>query len=334
MLYTRCPNCRTTFRITVETLHKADGQARCGRCACVFNAFEQLLEEVPPQDRLLPAEPPVSDPVVREAASEAQDDAYGSGAAGDDLDDGDIDPDTIDSSQQRARSAAPERAAVDQPSPHATRQPPADTDEGRSQRDTDEAFESSEIIAPWSIVAPADSSVKSVTLWRVAVLIAVLALPTQAVHHFRADLVRSELVGPRLQSIYTSVGRPIQPAWDPNEYNIVRWETTAEPSSDGQPDSLLFTATIANRSDSSAAYPIVQLTLTNRWQEIVGSRYFQPEEYLSAEESRPSLMPPGARAEARLALVDPGPDAYGFEVDVCVEVEEEQLSCKADRVFE
>src|SRR5687767_8044323 len=42
MLFTRCPNCETTFRITDETLKKANGQVRCGRCASVFNAYAEL----------------------------------------------------------------------------------------------------------------------------------------------------------------------------------------------------------------------------------------------------------------------------------------------------
>ncbi len=42
MLFTRCPECETTFRVTDETLKKASGQVRCGRCASVFNAYAEL----------------------------------------------------------------------------------------------------------------------------------------------------------------------------------------------------------------------------------------------------------------------------------------------------
>ena len=42
MLLTRCPECDTTFRVTDETLKKASGQVRCGRCASVFNAYAEL----------------------------------------------------------------------------------------------------------------------------------------------------------------------------------------------------------------------------------------------------------------------------------------------------
>src|SRR5262245_66099972 len=48
MLFTRCPDCGTTFRVTDDALKKANGQVRCGRCASVFNAYTELRE--PPSD--------------------------------------------------------------------------------------------------------------------------------------------------------------------------------------------------------------------------------------------------------------------------------------------
>src|SRR5690606_15747085 len=45
MLFTRCPSCETTFRITDRALHKAGGQVRCGRCSCVFDAYSALREQ-------------------------------------------------------------------------------------------------------------------------------------------------------------------------------------------------------------------------------------------------------------------------------------------------
>ena len=44
MLFTRCPECRTTFRVSDEALKKANGQVRCGRCASVFNAIAERVE--------------------------------------------------------------------------------------------------------------------------------------------------------------------------------------------------------------------------------------------------------------------------------------------------
>src|SRR5262245_52700045 len=41
MLFTRCPDCETTFRVSDDALKKANGQVRCGRCASVFNAYAE-----------------------------------------------------------------------------------------------------------------------------------------------------------------------------------------------------------------------------------------------------------------------------------------------------
>ncbi len=45
MLFTRCPDCDTTFRVTDDALRKANGQVRCGRCSSVFNAYAERREE-------------------------------------------------------------------------------------------------------------------------------------------------------------------------------------------------------------------------------------------------------------------------------------------------
>ena len=37
-LVTRCPECRTGFRITAEQLQQRDGRVRCGRCNGIFDA--------------------------------------------------------------------------------------------------------------------------------------------------------------------------------------------------------------------------------------------------------------------------------------------------------
>ena len=45
MLFTRCPGCQTTFRITADTLRVANGAVRCGSCGTVFSAFSGLRQD-------------------------------------------------------------------------------------------------------------------------------------------------------------------------------------------------------------------------------------------------------------------------------------------------
>jgi hypothetical protein len=75
------------------------------------------------------------------------------------------------------------------------------------------------------------------------------------------------------------------------------------------------------------------LRLKDRWDKAVRSRMFTPAEYLSRESSRERLMAPGQTTRAEMEVVDPGPDAYGFELDVCIEVEASLVTCGTDEVF-
>jgi len=51
-VFTRCPTCSTTFRVTPEQLKARLGRVRCGQCKAVFNALDSLIEEgaLPPSE--------------------------------------------------------------------------------------------------------------------------------------------------------------------------------------------------------------------------------------------------------------------------------------------
>lgn len=44
-IVTRCPQCRTAFRVTLNQLAVADGQVRCGSCLAVFKALDHNAKE-------------------------------------------------------------------------------------------------------------------------------------------------------------------------------------------------------------------------------------------------------------------------------------------------
>ncbi|MFL6715114.1 MAG: zinc-ribbon domain-containing protein, partial [Burkholderiaceae bacterium] len=43
VLATRCPHCRTTFRVVQDQLKLRGGLVRCGACKEIFNGTEHLL---------------------------------------------------------------------------------------------------------------------------------------------------------------------------------------------------------------------------------------------------------------------------------------------------
>ena len=138
--------------------------------------------------------------------------------------------------------------------------------------------------------------------------------------------------GAWIAPVYAALGAEITPNWDVQQYQIIDWVATAEPNSRGV-GSLKITARIQNRGPLRQPYPAVQLRLKDRWEKAVGSRMFTPAEYLPRDAPRERLMSPGETARAEIEVVDPGPDAYGFELDVCIEVEASLVTCGTDKVF-
>ena len=169
--------------------------------------------------------------------------------------------------------------------------------------------------------------------WRLGSSLLLVILALQVVHHFRGALASQPVVGPLLRVAYTQVGAEVTPSWDLLQYEIMDWVATAEPNASGQ-GSLRITARIHNHGPRAQPYPSVRLELKDRWEEVVGSRVFEPDEYLDSEASPDQLMAQDTTVPARFEVVDPGQDAYGFELDVCVPLAAGGLRCASDRVFE
>lgn len=65
-LFTCCPKCQTTFRVTTQQLQSSGGQVRCGFCSQVFDAFATLTAQEPRQESV--AAPAAIQPVPGAAA--------------------------------------------------------------------------------------------------------------------------------------------------------------------------------------------------------------------------------------------------------------------------
>lgn len=321
MLFTRCPDCATTFRVTDEALQKAHGQVRCGRCASVFNAYSELrdpqtgaeiklpIEQRPAPKPAAPPPPPAPKPPPAderfESMTVAEVVAQTAIAADEDAETGEMEVDP----------AALASAPISDERVHEVLENAADAP-------------ASEVPFPLDALRAPRSS----RWWTAGALLALVALGAQAAHHFRTDLVGRAVIGPLVRHAYGMLGVTVSPRWDVRQYEILDWVATAEPNSRGQ-GTLRITARIFNRGPQPQPYPSVQLRLKDRWEAAVGSRVFAPAEYLGANASAEQLMTPGETARAQIEVVDPGPDAYGFELDVCIEVERDRISCGTDKVF-
>lgn len=340
MLFTRCPSCDTTFRISTDALSKAGGQVRCGRCAGVFDAKSELWEHRPQAEAT----------AARAAGSRAAPD--GSQPAAGDLQSAGSAPPAASAGKPGAapqKTSPPAAESSSAPSAlldalsvskviaelEATAVDDADGDDtapaDRSAGLEGDAVGARVDAARWRMLPDEAADAAGSRRWLYASVAAAALLALQLTHHFRADIAGAAVVGPALQRTYALLGSELTPEWDPRQYEIVEWEATAEPKADGR-GTLRIAARIRNQGPDAQPYPQIELQLKDRWESSVGSRVFGPEEYLAAGAHADAPMPPGAIASAELEIVDPGPEAYGFEIDVCV-ASMQGLRCAADAVF-
>jgi predicted Zn finger-like uncharacterized protein len=165
---------------------------------------------------------------------------------------------------------------------------------------------------------------RSSLAWSFGCLVLVLALLAQITHQYRQDLVRHSQVGPLLRDIYGRIGMPLSPNWDLDAFELRQWGSGGGPDTNGR---LTVRASLTNRAAFALPHPILRLEFDDRFGDSIAVRDFDPAEYVknAAEASR--LLGPGASAEAELVVIDPGQDAVGYQLDVCLRESAAVLRC-------
>ena len=160
-----------------------------------------------------------------------------------------------------------------------------------------------------------------------AALLALL-LVMQVLHQQRDELATNPALTEPLQRLYAALGLPLWPAWDLQAYQVRSSEAVADRSSRGALDIL---ARIAVVGDQPVGLPLVRVTLRDGLARPLGSRVFQPAEYLGKTPRPREPVSPGTLIPVDISLKDPGRDALGFDVDVCVMSRREGLLCRSER---
>lgn len=150
--------------------------------------------------------------------------------------------------------------------------------------------------------------------WALGIAFLMLALVAQVVHGQRDELIRKPAIGPLLAQIYAFVGAPFTNPTDLAAYELRQWGAASDTA---QPGRLLLRASIVNRASYAQPYPLLRLSLQDRFGTTVGVGDIEPADYLPGP-GVGSLLEPGQRADAEIRIVDPGKDAVGFEMDVCL----------------
>jgi hypothetical protein len=152
-------------------------------------------------------------------------------------------------------------------------------------------------------------------LWTSLTLLALLALGAQLVHMNRQVLSMEPHVGPWVRKLYARLGLDIPPRIDLRALAITHTEVTSAPDA---PAALVLAGMLVNHATFAQPFPVLHVSLTNRWGEAVGERFFTANQYLRDAQEAGDYLPADSSAVLEIKLVDPGPDAVGFAVEPCM----------------
>jgi predicted Zn finger-like uncharacterized protein len=162
--------------------------------------------------------------------------------------------------------------------------------------------------------------------WLAAAIAAGVLLIAQVVHQNREWLAAHAPLGGSLRALYSKMGAPVAPPANLSAYQLRQWGVTGDPAAEG---TLRVRASILNTAAQLEPYPLLRVTLANRFGGSIGTRDFEPSEYLGKPTAK--LLAPGERADATLDILDPGKSAEGFEIDVCLRGADRKVSCANDK---
>lgn len=175
-------------------------------------------------------------------------------------------------------------------------------------------------VSPFALTP--QQSDRSFKLWVAGAVASALLLTAQVVHHNREWLSGHAPLGAILGSLYSNLGAPVASAVNLSAYQLRQWGVTGDPAAAG---TLRVRASILNAAAQREPYPLLRVTLANRFGGSIGSRDFEPAEYLGKPPGK--LLAPGESVDATMDILDPGKSAEGFEIDVCLRGADRKVSC-------
>jgi predicted Zn finger-like uncharacterized protein len=152
-----------------------------------------------------------------------------------------------------------------------------------------------------------------------------LALVAMIVHSQRGSLMRQPDLAPVLRGVYGVLGLDVEPAWDVAAYRIV--DSAAEIDSGGD---LQVTVTFVNEAEFPQPYPVLRVSLEDRWGDEIGSRQLLPGQYVAGF-SGGQTIPSGEQVEGQATVTAPPTAAVGFRLDLCLANAAGQLDCMSNQ---
>ncbi|MDP6695412.1 MAG: DUF3426 domain-containing protein [Gammaproteobacteria bacterium] len=162
-------------------------------------------------------------------------------------------------------------------------------------------------------------------LWLVIGVVLFIGFSTQLVHYNRDKLAAHPSFGGTVRSVYENLDIDTFPNWPISNYEIRGSEAVAGESG---ADVLDIRTQIAAVGDNVTGLPQLRVVLRDRWSNPVAARHFTPEEYMTEGElPADGLLRPNQTISAHVSIVDPGADAQGFELELCLPRRHTGLDC-------
>ena len=153
-----------------------------------------------------------------------------------------------------------------------------------------------------------------------------LLLGAQYLHQSRDSLAVYPAFSDSVGSIYRMLGKPVTPAWD-----ITGWRFEATKGSTDESDEVLtIYSRIGNNSVDALPYPLINVSLTNRYEDIIGSKVLEPGDYLAESLDTREVVAPGDTFSAVISIDAPDANATGFKLNVCYRQPGGRLRCAID----
>jgi predicted Zn finger-like uncharacterized protein len=159
-----------------------------------------------------------------------------------------------------------------------------------------------------------------------SVVVLCLLLFGQILHQSRQSLATFAPFSDTIGSVYRVLGKPVIPKWD-----VRGWQFEATKGSVAEnEDSLTIYSRIANKSDQALPYPLIHVSLTDRWEETIGSRVLEPNDYLVGELDPKRPVAASENFGAVITIDSPSADATGFKLNVCYRVSPSRVRCATE----
>ncbi|MGI9342835.1 MAG: DUF3426 domain-containing protein [Gammaproteobacteria bacterium] len=156
----------------------------------------------------------------------------------------------------------------------------------------------------------------------------IVALGVQLIHFNRDALAAHPNWGSRVRAAYTFLGQDLYPAWNLDAYRISGSEAVAGRSA---PMALDVIANVVVTGERAVGLPLIRVALRDRWSNPVASRVFVAQEYLRDFAEWPAMLSPGTSLPVEISVADPGADAHGYVVDVCLPRRASGLQCQLEK---